>query len=222
MEDFGFGEVFTEKSGDGPNFSKLKKRNLPVSPVFENAQDADFSPEDLKDRQDCLCPLFKDMGDPVIYSGDKGSKFVFMGFQPTDIDVENGSFLYDESEEGLIFDSMLATLGLDRKSVFLTPTVFCRSENRVVPPKCFFACARLLKRVFSELPNVEYIFTMGTRPFELMSGVFGDDGSYIGSYIPFTFKGREVKIIPLNSPNFCVFSEKARKTNFEILEKLKN
>lgn len=223
MEDFGFGSVFSEKTGDGISFNRLKRKNLPASPVFENLKDPEFSSESLKERTDCYCPLFKDLGDPVFPSGDLKSKFLFIGFQPSDIDIENGNYLFDESEEGLLFDAMLGVLLLERRNVVVSPLLYCRSEQELVPPQCIFACSRFLKVLVSNMPNLEYVFTMGTRPFEIFTGIFGNNVlDYVGAYIPYILRGKEIKIIPLNNPNYCVFSERARKENFEILEKIKN
>lgn len=221
MEDSGFADVFNEVKTDKLNLSGLKKQEIIINPLFNWCGTTDISLDKLADLETCLCPLFKYLSNPVIPKGNTESKIVFVADAPDDIEGEEGEKFFPETESGYIFEAMLDVLNLKRDDVYITTYVFCRDETRDVKRETVLNCAKIHANEFKHLKHVEYIFTLGTRPFQLMTGIFGNHSSFVGSYFETTVFEKNVKIIPLNSPAFLIDSEFSREKIFKLLEKIK-
>jgi DNA polymerase len=221
MEDGGFGEIFSENKTEGLNVSLLKEKNIIANPLFNWVEDCAETIDNLKSAESCLCPIFKQLDLPVLPKGNKESKFIFISDAPDASEGEEGEKFLSETGVGCFFEEMLDILNLKREEIYITSYVFCRGIGRNVDNKVAFNCARLHKKEFRELINMEYIFTLGTRPLQFITGIFGlSVGNNVGKYLVAKIFDKVVKIIPLNSPAYLIENDVVREKNLEVLRKL--
>jgi uracil-DNA glycosylase family 4 len=224
MDDFELLEAekaLSVKTNDGElSLSNLKRVNLATSPLFSLVEDTELSIDNLREKDSCLCPRFKALNPPILPKGSIDSKVVFVADQPDENSAEAGYMFSDKSQPGYMFEHMLGMLRLRRENVYVTSVVFCRGVEKDANPKSLYSCARLHKKEFDLMTRVKYIFTLGNFPFYLVTGVGGNHGPYIGSYIPITLNGNEVNVIPLYNVNYMLGSDLAQQKVFDTLKLL--
>lgn len=221
MSEDGFGDLVVEHKSSF-SLAKLKKVNLPVTPVFMSVQaEAPCNYLEIGNQESCLCDRFNLAGKPVKPLGPKTSPYVFVGRDPGEQEVENGEPFWPEAPGGEILMEYLEKMGLVREEVYITNVCFCRAPGNAPPtPKQVHACASFHKKEFEALTGVKYIFPLGSHAFQVMTGVFGSVTSFVGSYFETNLFGREVKIIPLHHPGYLLRNGSLKDQIFKILEDL--
>lgn len=208
MNEVGFGDAeFDQKSVIYLN--KLKKSKILCAPVFSTVQgEAPCSLEELKGREGCLCGRWLEDTPLVMPCGPTNSKIVFVSNEPSFEDIESGKMFTKEDADGteyangIMFDWYLENLGLTREEVYVTNALMCKAfGNYYFDSSNMIECSKFKKKEFENLKDVQYIFTLGTVAFQLMSGIFGSASDYYGSYFVWNREDKECFVIPLPHPS---------------------
>lgn len=220
MVDGGFGDICFEER-PGLNLNSLKLVNVPVRPLFLSAPDPPCHHSELLERSSCLCERFKWVGDPVQPRGPLDSRFIFVGRDPGEQEVDNEEPFFPSAPAGALFEEYLESLGMVREEVYITNTNFCRAPGNAAPtPDHIWACASFHKEEFKALTNMEYIFPLGAHAFSAMTGVYGGISSFFGKYFEAEIYGKCVKIIPIYHPGFLLRDPSLREQVFTILSEI--
>ena len=200
---------------------KLRFKNLETHPVYQNKPKGEFSFNEILGRESCLCDLYNYIGSPIVPKGDMNSKYLIVGESPSDIDVDNESYLMSEDLDSNAFSKFLEGLGLTRDSIVVTPYKFCRGGDKDTP-KSSVACSVFIGELIESMPNLNLIITMGEHPFNFITGVFTTNYTFEQCYLKIkTLSGRSINVIQIYSPRYCVYSQRASISNADVFEKLK-
>lgn len=165
---------------------------------------------------------------PVIGEGSHTAKIMFIGEAPGRNEAETGRPFCGAS--GRVLDELLASIGLDRKEVYITNIVKDRPpENRDPLPNEIEFYAPFLDRQI-EIIKPEVIATLGRFSMAYIMNKF-DLGAELktitqihGKVFPTNTTYGSVKIIPLYHPAVAVYgtNKEILKQDFAILKKFIN
>ncbi len=172
-----------------------------------------------KKIQNChRCPLYKTATHAVPGEGDPKTKIMFVGEAPGRIEDETGRPFVGRA--GKLLDKLLESIGLKRKSVFITSVVKHRPpKNRQPKSLEIKKCSFWLKQQLSII-KPELIVTLGRfgleyfLPKEKISQIHGTIKKTL-------IDGRNIFIFPLYHPAAGLRSTRNKKKLFEDFKKLK-
>jgi uracil-DNA glycosylase family 4 len=177
-------------------------------------------------------PLYKERIEnkafPVIGSGDHNADIMFVGEAPGKNEAATGRPFCGAS--GKILDELLAHIGVDRETVYITNVVKDRpTNNRDPKPEEIAIYAPFLDRQI-DIVKPKVIATLGRFSMEYIMKKFGLDDQLetIGKMHGRTFDaktddGHDFKIIPLYHPAVAVYNRTTLpdlKKDFEILKNI--
>ena len=166
---------------------------------------------------------------PVIGEGSHHSKIMFIGEAPGKNEAKTGRPFCGVS--GRILDELLASVGIDRKDVYITNIVKDRPpQNRDPLPEEIEIYAPFLDRQIDTIqPAV--IATLGRFSMAYimekygLKGEMGTIGQIHGKIFNIATNYGKIKIIPLYHPATAIYDNKKKgvlKKDFEILRQFKN
>ncbi len=170
--------------------------------------------------QNChRCPLYKTAKHAVPGEGDKKAKIMFIGEAPGRIEDETGRPFVGRA--GKLLDVLLQSIGLERKSVFITSVVKHRPpQNRQPKTPEIKACSVFLKHQISLL-NPRLIVTLGRfgmeyfLPAEKISEIHGKIIDNVKK------DGLTLSVFPVYHPAAGLRSTRNKRKLFEDFRKLK-
>ncbi|MBI2611966.1 uracil-DNA glycosylase [Candidatus Gottesmanbacteria bacterium] len=165
------------------------------------------------------CPLYKTATHAVPGEGDPNAKIMFVGEAPGRVEDETGRPFVGRA--GKLLDQLLASIGIERKSVFITSVVKHRPpKNRQPKPSEVKACIHWLNLQLNII-NPRLIVTLGRfgleyfLPHEKISLIHGTIKSTIIS-------GKSFMIFPVYHPAAALRSTRNRQTLEKDFKKLKS
>lgn len=165
---------------------------------------------------------------PVIGEGSHNAKIMFIGEAPGRNEAETGRPFCGAS--GRVLDELLASIGVDRKEVYITNVVKDRPpENRDPSPNEIEFYAPFLDRQI-EIIKPEVIATLGRFSMAYIMKKFGLESELKsisqlhGKVFETATSYGKIKIIPLYHPAVAVYgtNKEILKKDFKVLEDLTN
>lgn len=176
-----------------------------------------------KDVVDCRrCSLWKTRRNPVVGDGALNARVMFIGEAPGYYeDVQGIPFV---GKAGKIYDELLSSINLERKSVYITNILKCRPPGNRNPFHTEIkACTPYLDRqIMAIKPYV--IVTLGNFASSYVLEKFGLKAEKIGAIHGNMFRIENLvfnsKIVPLYHPAFAVYNPKIRKVLLKDFESI--
>jgi DNA polymerase len=176
-------------------------------------------------------PLYKERvtnkAYPVIGEGDHFAKIMFVGEAPGKNEAETGRPFCGAS--GRVLDELLASVGIDRKTVYVTNVVKDRpTKNRDPLPKEIALYAPFLDRQI-DIIQPKVIATLGRFSMEYIMRRFGLESKLEpiskihGKFFEVKTSYGAVKIIPLYHPAVALYNGSTKgllKEDFKVLKTL--
>lgn len=145
-----------------------------------------------------LCRLCRDRTQVVTGSGDPTSEVLVVVEAPGYHEDRSGVLLAGAAGE--VFDELLASIGLDRASVWLTSMVKCRPPaNRAAFPDEVEACEGWLFREIG-LVQPRLVLTFGAQAMRLVTGRQSTLQDARGQLLSTVVQGRTVGVLPCYHP----------------------
>lgn len=221
--DAGFGgDVSTERK-TSVKMSGLKLLKVPCVPMFAGYKEKPVCSYDkINEQEKCMCDRHKACGDAVLPYGPKDAKYVFVGRDPIEADVESKRPFCQESPVGALFSRYLEVLGLDRAQCYITNCLFCKAQSTGSPtPDELHACMHFHKGEFKELTGVKYVFPMGSNAFQMMTSIVSSVTPFIGSYFECEYLHfGKITVVPLHHPGYLLRKASDQDKFLEVLEKM--
>ena len=149
------------------------------------------------------CDIWEHYKVNVPPEGDLAAGLMFVGRDPGREEVEQGRPFVGQA--GRKLDALLRSLGIDRKSVFITNLVKCRPLNNIAPPfaKAKFCADRFLKREI-EAVSPKVIVCLGAEAARYLTGQVGAMSRIRGN----VYRYGDIPVIPTWHPSYLVRLEK--------------
>lgn len=144
------------------------------------------------------CDLSKSRTRIINGDGDRGAKLALVGEAPgAREDAEGRPFV---GRAGKFLDDTLASLDINRESVFITNVVKCRPPNNRRPKAQEIAACR--PHLMSELLDVrpKVAVTLGSVAVEALIGKRGRLGDIVGKEVSIESEGLRLTVIPNYHP----------------------
>jgi uracil-DNA glycosylase len=140
----------------------------------------------------------------VFADGNPKARLMFVGEAPgRDEDIEGLPFV---GRSGKLLDRMLAAIGLDRTSVYITNIVPWRPPgNRDPSPAESAICLPFIMRQI-ELVDPDFLVSLGKPSMQTLLGINDAISRARGRWVPFNTGTREIRAMPTFHPAFLLRS----------------
>ncbi len=174
---------------------------------FPSAADRDSAWRELQDKVGgCQrCDLFSSRKQAVFGQGSRNTPLVFVGEAPgSDEDEQGAAFV---GKAGRLLTKILASVSIDRESVFITNVVKCRPpENREPVPDEMMACSVFLETQLALL-RPKIVVSLGNTPTRWLLGTSEGITALRGRWIPW----RGILLFPMFHPSYLLRNESRKK-----------
>lgn len=174
---------------------------------FPSGANRDQAWEELKERvAGCVrCDLSSSRKNTVFGQGSRDTPLVFVGEGPGFDEDERGEAFVGKA--GRLLTRILASVDLDRGSVFITNVVKCRPpENREPVPDEMMACGIFLETQLALLrPRI--VVTLGNTPTKWLLRTSEGITALRGRWIPW----RGILLFPMFHPSYLLRNESRKK-----------
>ena len=162
------------------------------------------------------CDLYRERKIAVPGEGPADAKVMFIGEGPgAQEDLTGRPFV---GSAGKLLTELLALIGLDRSSVFITNIVKCRPPNNRPPRKTEIeTCASLYLQAQIRLINPKIIVPLGTPAIKTLMGDNYSATSVHGK----VFRKDDRLFLPLYHPAAALYDVRLKTTMFEDVKMLK-
>jgi len=162
------------------------------------------------------CDLYRERKIAVPGEGPADARVMFIGEGPgAQEDLTGRPFV---GSAGKLLTELLASIGLDRSSVFITNIVKCRPPNNRPPRKTEIeTCASLYLQAQIRLINPKIIVPLGTPAIKTLMGDNYSATSVHGK----VFRKDDRLFLPLYHPAAALYDVRLKTTMFEDVKMLK-
>ncbi len=152
------------------------------------------------------CPLKKTASNLVFLDGNRESRILIIGGAPgADEDRQGVPF---SGQNGLLFDKMMASIGLDRSQVLIAGIVFWRPPGNRSPTQAEISvCMPFVERLI-EIVDPHVVLAMGESSAKVLLAQKKAIGRLRGKWNEYSLPGlpRPINLLAMNSPNVLLNS----------------
>ncbi len=184
------------------------------SPVFVSGSD-DLTALKAKAEVCKACELVGSRNQLVFGDGNENADIVFIGEAPNrDEDLEGKPFV---GANGVLFERMLASIGLNRDEIYMMHGVKCRPQhNRAPKPKEFLACESFLNAQLAKI-EPKLICLLGRVVAQSMLKVEASLTELRAGR--FTYRG--IPVLVIDHPSYLLRAQQNKRRAWQDLNRLK-
>ncbi len=197
---------------------------VPDETALKDARDAAATAGSIEELRAILqafngCNLKFSAKSLVFADGNPAARIMFVGDAPgRDEDIQGLPFV---GRAGQLLDRMMASIGLDRQSVYLTNMIFWRPPgNRTPTPHEIEVCRPFTQRHI-ELANPQIVVFLGNVATRGMLGTAKGIREVRGEWLEFNAGGRTWPALPMLDPDYLLRNPAHKKMAWQDLLTLK-